>query len=234
RNATRYGLALLVSSSVISVFGMLATSFASRAARQEAASQTLSSPSSGNENRSQSLRLNQTQQEADDKSVGCQSCHTTTDSKTMHLTDTVRLGCTDCHGGDATVRVGSDLPVNAPEYQEAKKKAHPAPKVLANYNAANPVRAYTNWLKEDWSYIKFVNPGDLRVAATTCGTVGCHTYEVKKVSTSMMTHGAMLWGAALYNNGSFPQKNPLFGESYSPDGTPQRLTTFPPPTPEET
>ena len=50
----------------------------------------------------------------------------------------------------------------------------------------------------------------------------------------MMTHGAMLWGAALYNNGAFPLKTPHFGESYGPDGLPQRLITFPPPTPEET
>ena len=32
---------------------------------------------------------------------------------------------------------------------------------------------------------------------------------------SMMTHGAMLWGAALYNNGGFHFKDPRFGESYS-------------------
>ena len=43
----------------------------------------------------------------------------------------------------------------------------------------------------------------------------------------------MLWGAALYNNGAFPLKTPRFGESYGPDGNPQRLLTFPPPTPEE-
>jgi hypothetical protein len=49
-----------------------------------------------------------------------------------------------------------------------------------------------------------------------------------------MTHGAMLWEAALYNNGAIPLKNPFFGESYGPDGKPQRLQTFPPPTPEET
>jgi len=48
-----------------------------------------------------------------------------------------------------------------------------------------------------------------------------------------MTHGAMLWGAALYNNGAFPLKDPHFGESYGPDGKPQRLVTFPTPTLEE-
>ena len=79
-----------------------------------------------------------------------------------------------------------------------------------------------------------MNPGDLRVAEETCGRSGCHTAEVQRVRTSMMTHGAMLWGAALYNNGAFPLKNPHFGESYSRDGTPQRLQTYPPPTAEET
>ena len=35
----------------------------------------------------------------------------------------------------------------------------------------------------------------------------------------MMPHGGMLWGAALYNNGSFPFKNTQFGEIYTRDGT---------------
>ena len=43
----------------------------------------------------------------------------------------------------------------------------------------------------------------------------------------MMSHGAMLWGAALYNNGAFPLKNPHFGESYSENGEPQRLVSIP-------
>ena len=38
-----------------------------------------------------------------------------------------------------------------------------------------------------------------------------------------MTHGAMLWGAALYNNGGFPMKDARFGESYSENGAPQTL-----------
>ena len=50
----------------------------------------------------------------------------------------------------------------------------------------------------------------------------------------MMTHGAMLWQAALYNNGAFPFKDARFGESYSHTGVPQRLRTFPPPTEQET
>ena len=136
--------------------------------------------------------------------------------------------------GMPTVSVAAGTSPQSSEYQGAKQRAHPKPKVLQSGNSANPVRAYTDWLKEDPDYIRFVNPGDLRVAAKTCGTSGCHAPEVQKVRTSMMTHGAMLWGAALYNNGAFPLKTPRFGESYGDDGMPQRLITFPPPTPEET
>src|SRR3989442_5180060 len=41
----------------------------------------------------------QSQAEVDRKNVGCRSCHTTTDSPTMHASTTVKLGCVDCHGG---------------------------------------------------------------------------------------------------------------------------------------
>ncbi len=43
----------------------------------------------------------------------------------------------------------------------------------------------------------------------------------------MMTHGAMLWGAALYNNGGFPIKDARFGESYSENGAPQTSDSNP-------
>ena len=153
----------------------------------------------------------------------------------MHTTGTVRLGCTDCHGGNAQISLLAGVAQDSPQYREVTKQAHPRPRFAENARTSgNPVRAYTQWLKEDRDYIKFVNPGDLRVAQQTCGRSGCHTAEVQRVRTSMMTHGAMLWEAALYNNGAVPLKNPFFGESYGPDGKPQRLQTFPPPTPEET
>jgi hypothetical protein len=174
-------------------------------------------------------------EEAQQRSAGCVSCHNPMDSTTMHTTGTVRLGCTDCHGGNAQIALPAGVAQSSPQYQDLTGQAHPRPRFAEDgYSSANPVRAYTKWLKEDAEYIKFVNPGDLRVAEQTCGRSGCHTAEVQRVRTSMMTHGAMLWGAALYNNGAVPFKDPHFGESYASDGTPQRLQTFPPPTPEET
>src|SRR5271166_3666713 len=161
-----------------------------------AAGQEQAPPPSG-----QSELLEQSQADADRKSSGCISCHTSTDSATMHQTGTVRLGCVDCHGGDAKVAASPSSKPGTRDYDEAKLKAHPRPRFAEDgRTSANPTRAYTSWLKEDPQYIQFVNPGDLRIAERTCGSSGCHTSEVMRVRTSMMTHGAMLWGAALYNN----------------------------------
>jgi hypothetical protein len=116
-----------------------------------------------------------------------------------------------------------------------KEKAHVQPRDPSfKSRSALPARSYTKWLKESAEYIKFVNPGDLRVAPETCGTLGCHAAETRAVSTSMMTHAGMLWGAALYNNGGYPTKNTRFGESYNRDGLPQSMMSSPKPTPEET
>lgn len=179
--------------------------------------------------------IGQTQEEADRKSAGCVSCHTQTDQSTMHATGTLRLGCADCHGGNADARIAPGVAATSPEYEQVKREAHPQPHdpKLAD-RSANPERLYTQWLKESPEYVRFVNPGDLRVASETCGRAGCHPSEVRNVSTSMMTTGGMLWGAALYNNGAYPHKDTRFGESYSRDGAPQTVRTIPQPSAEET
>ena len=84
--------------------------------------------------------------------------------------------------------------------------------------SGNPVRSYTLLNHESPEFIRFVNPGDLRVAHISCGTAGCHPARCCNNRKSMMTHGCMLWGAALYNNGAFPLKQARFGESYSMNG----------------
>src|SRR6187399_1659129 len=37
------------------------------------------------------------------KSAGCLSCHTASDQASMHTNPAVKLGCTDCHGGNTKV-----------------------------------------------------------------------------------------------------------------------------------
>ena len=174
-------------------------------------------------------------EEAMARSTGCISCHTATDEPTMHPSKGVHIGCTDCHGGDNSVVVAQSTSPTSHEYQTAKEKAHVQPRdPFFKNRTAMPERAYAYWLKESPEYVKFVNPGDLRVAAEACGTAGCHPSETRAVSTNMMTHTGFLWGAALYNNGGFPYKNTRFGESYDRNGKPQAIKTFPPPTPDQT
>ncbi|QDT36412.1 hypothetical protein [Stratiformator vulcanicus] len=167
--------------------------------------------------------MKQTAQQAHAKSHGCIVCHKNAHDphKQPHKPLSFHLGCCDCHGGDP----------NAHTIAAAHVRAR-LPQAWAG--SANPVRSYTLLNHERPEFVRFVNPGDLRVAHISCGTSGCHERSVLEVRKSMMTHGCMLWGAALYNNGASPSKWSLYGESYSMNGAPQRLQTIPPPTPEET
>jgi hypothetical protein len=183
----------------------------------------------------QEMTYGQTPAEAERKSAGCISCHTSEDAPTMHPNGRIAIGCTDCHGGDAGVSVAAGTSPTSNEYENAKHKAHPqARNRELRDRSAVPPGYFSLWLKESPEYVKFVNPGDLRVAEQTCGQLGCHASEVRAVSTSVMTHVGFLWGAALYNNGAFPLKDAHFGESYTADGHPRGMKTIPPPTPEET
>jgi hypothetical protein len=177
----------------------------------------------------------QTQADADRKSAGCITCHTKTDSPSMHTATTVKLGCIDCHGGHVEVRRPDGIEPGSSTYDEVKKQAHVLPRFPKVWkDAANPPRTYTLLNRESVEFIQFVNPGDLRVADRTCGPKGCHPAEVAQVDKSMMATGPMLWNAAFYNNGTYPIKLPRFGESYTPEGLPRRVFTVPPPTPEQT
>ena len=163
-------------------------------------------------------RIDQSQAEADWKSRGCLECHAGVES--MHASPNVVLGCTDCHGGNP-----------APGLKQTQ--AHVAPRNPAFWlSSANPNDSSILLNHESPEFIQFVNPGDLRVAEKTCGL--CHGQIVQDVGHSMMRHGAMLWGAALYNNGAYDAKNYRFGQAYGADGVPLRLNSPVPVTPEMT
>ena len=171
------------------------------------------------------------------KLEGCVSCHgliepmhkygtTDTLDKLKDGKDAVGLSCTACHGGNPAVSKTNNGPQ---EIERVKKQAHVQPlfpsawKRNGRNTGANPERTNTLLAKESWEFVRFINPGDLRVVSKTCAGGACHDVESKNVGRSMMTHGAMLWGAALYNNGSFQLKDARFGESYDQQGQPQTL-----------
>ncbi|HEY6070365.1 MAG TPA: hypothetical protein VIU85_03245, partial [Chthoniobacterales bacterium] len=163
--------------------------------------------------------IDQTQAEADRKSIGCIECHKGIEP--MHKAEqNVVLGCVDCHGGN-------------PARGLKKEQAHILPKNAQFWNSsANPPNSNA-WLNhESPEFIRFINPGDLRIAQQSCGL--CHGEIIHNVDHSMMNHGAMLWGAALYNNGAYPEKNYRFGQAYGADGSPLKLINYTPVTAEDT
>ncbi len=179
--------------------------------------------------------VTQTWAEADAKSAGCVSCHTASDQKTMHASEAVVLGCTDCHGGNATVMApagASATPLAEAHgeegkaegeghggrkyesgYQAAMESAHVLPRYPDVWpSSANPVRSYTALNKEPVEFVRFVNPGDYRVAREACGN--CHLPVIQAAERSLMANAAMFWGAASYNNGILPYKHSILGEAY--------------------
>jgi hypothetical protein len=163
--------------------------------------------------------IDQSQSAADAKSSGCLQCHAGVEPMHKNAANVV-LGCTDCHGGN-------------PRRGLTKEQAHVPPRHPEFWKtSANPPNSNV-WLNhESPEFIRFMNPGDLRVAKQTCGL--CHDDIINRVDHSMMNTGPMLWGAALYNNSGFYLKNYVFGQAYAADGAPLRLLNYTPVTPNDT
>jgi hypothetical protein len=155
---------------------------------------------------------------ADAKSIGCNECHRGVEP--MHQASHVVLGCTDCHGGNAARGLKKEQAHILPSHPEFWK------------TSANPPNSNI-WLnRESDEFVRFMNPGDLRVAKQSCGL--CHGEIVRNVEHSMMNTGPMLWGAALYNNSGFYLKNYRFGQAYGPNGVQLRVVNYTPVTPNDT
>lgn len=162
----------------------------------------------------------QTQEQMASKSDGCESCHTSTDEKTMHMNPAVKLGCTDCHGGNASVQVPQGASgLGDPAYLAAMESAHVLPSYPEDWHypsSANPEQTYTLLNRESPEFVRFVNPSDNRIAREACGA--CHLPIIEAAERSLMATSAMLWGGASYNNGILPFKRYILGESYTREG----------------
>ena len=170
----------------------------------------------------------QTAEQALEKSKGCESCHQysagSNDHRTMHANPGVVLGCTDCHGGNARVSIPDRSKQGTTVYAEVVKQAHvlPTSEVLWNGpSSANPKGSYTRLNRQTPEFIRFMNPGDMRVAREACGA--CHLPIIQASERSLMSTSAMLWGGAAYNNGILPYKRYILGEAYTRDSAPAML-----------
>lgn len=163
--------------------------------------------------------------EATRKSAGCLDCHVATDQPTMHANPAVVLGCTDCHGGNADIRRPADRPADDAALLELAHVLPRFPDAWAARGAANPERSYTLLNREVPEFIRFVNPGDYRIAREACGS--CHLGVIQAAERSLMSTNAMFWGGAAYNNGILAFKNYILGEAYTRDGQPAMIEGAP-------
>ena len=127
--------------------------------------------------------LNPDQIVAPADNTGCIGCHRPRDPMTgerVGIKDPhpgVELACTDCHGGNNDVAT----------YDEAHVFPENGPSYIRNL-------AYDKLNEVDPDYVRFVNPGDLRVASQSCGSgssagegTGCHQSIVDTVPFSVMS-----------------------------------------------
>jgi len=148
-------------------------------------------------------------------SDGCLTCHGGIEA--MH--DNVEITCVGCHGGNGSAKEKDKAHVHADD---------PGPFT----SSANPINSFAALNQLPADYIRFMNPGDLRIADQTCGQAKCHVAEVTHVRTSNMAHNAMPHGAVFYNNGAYDSKIPIYGEAFLADGSPAKMVANPAPTPE--
>ena len=133
-------------------------------------------------------------------------------------TPATRTANTHCGSAAPTATAVTRLPAT-----RTRPTSHP--RATRNSGRRPPTRfgSYTLLNHESPEFIRFVNPGDLRVAHISLRHRQLPRQGSAAEPQEMMTHGCMLWGAALYNNGAVPFKQARFGESYSMNGAPLRL-----------
>ena len=147
------------------------------------------------------------------------------------------LLCTTCHGGNAWVCDGElggteAQPECDGEWVYDKERSHVSPgdgpKFLKNLSSAELDAV-------DPAYLRFINPGDLRIVDQTCGV--CHEEAPGLVSRSAMTHttgeltvaryraGAQASPHGIYASVSVVDPNPVASDACSSDS----LERFEPP-----
>jgi hypothetical protein len=120
---------------------------------------------------------------------GCVSCHAPIEA--AHAPFIAESKCTACHGGDgaATDQATAHVAV-PPNWADIRANLPPAPDGFIRDFAPDQLDAI------DPAYLKFINPGDLRVAAETCGA--CHEGHAETVARSVMaTNAGHYWPTLL-------------------------------------
>ena len=106
---------------------------------------------------------------AADQASACETCHVGIES--MHAD--LPMGCVDCHGGN--------------DKATSKEQAHVQPENKQLFGG-RPFLTWSGLNFESPEFVRFLNPGDLRIADQTCGS--CHADEVRNTRKSIMATNA--------------------------------------------
>ncbi|MCC7383285.1 MAG: hypothetical protein IT384_15725 [Deltaproteobacteria bacterium] len=110
------------------------------------------------------------------------------------------LTCTGCHGGTAGASTRETAHVAIPGgWQDGSPQwGRPNLRYYWNYNTLFGVENFAGGLE----WLRFRNPGDLRVAEQSCGkAAGCHQERVLNVQRSVMATNVGMTGGALMRDG---------------------------------
>jgi hypothetical protein len=139
------------------------------------------------------------------------------------------LGCVECHGGTG---VDPGDPAHALGVEESH--VHIPHEIAQSGSITTPDRtAYENYylahagverLEGGLEWLRFVNPGDLRVVDQTCGRTGCHPQTALAVKNSVMTTVVGKLDAMLYAVG-IPRAGDL-APALGDDSYGKKLATF--------
>lgn len=128
------------------------------------------------------------------------------------------LTCTGCHGGnaEATTRETAHTPMPAVWQEGSTQWGRPNLRYYWNYNTLWGVENFQGGLE----WLRFRNPGDLRIADQSCGkAAGCHQERVENTRRSVMATEVGLTGTAMARNGTARQVIRGPGGIYKYDAT---------------
>ena len=169
----------------------------------------------------------QSQADADRKSAGCLTCHkpdSRVDAQGWRAGRLHRLPWRRCHG---VARVNDGQGHTAIRRGPAARARGAVARHLADLGQSRRMRGTRRSTSARHSFVSSIPA----ISALRIRRAAPAMPKKSAMFEELMRHGGMLWGAALYNNGSYPLKDTQFGEIYTVDGQPAIVNTVPPPTP---
>jgi hypothetical protein len=132
----------------------------------------------------------------------CVNCHAPAGRGNQGIEDPhpwLYVKCTTCHGGNAMGLTQTDAHVAPPpEMQDPQWPGRSNIQYYYNYLTTHGLENMTGGLE----FLKFINPGDLRIADQTCGSQqACHADKVASFKGSVILTEPGLMDASIYRAG---------------------------------